>query len=126
MLVEDNEQVRRLAHAILKRQGYKVFVAENGPEALSILTTCGDTMHLILTDVVMAEMNGKELFEKVTEKYPAVKVLYMSGYTDNVIAHHGVLERNVQFIQKPFTVEGLSVKVREVLDGDGTALEEST
>lgn len=117
LLAEDNEQVRRLARDILKRQGYTVLVAENGPEALTILASPEDPVHLLLTDVVMPEMNGKELFDKGAEKHADLKVLYMSGYPGNVIAHRGVLDEGVAFIQKPFAVQALAAKVREVLDG---------
>jgi CheY-like chemotaxis protein/two-component sensor histidine kinase len=116
LLVEDNEQVRYLAHTILERRGYTVLVAESGPKALEILTHYDDPVHLLLTDVVMPEMNGKELFDKVAEKYPDLQVLYMSGYTNNVIAHRGVLDEGVQFVHKPFSVQVLSARVREMLD----------
>jgi PAS domain S-box-containing protein len=120
LLVEDNEQVRELAHTILKRQGYTVLVAENGPEALTILTAHDGTVDLLLTDVVMPGMNGRDLFDKVTEKQPAIKGLYMSGYTDDTIAHCGVLDEGTAFIQKPFSVQTLAAKVREVLEhGNG-------
>ena len=118
LLVEDNEQVRNLGHAILKRQGYMLLVAESGADALTILASHDGPVDLLLTDVVMPDMNGKDLFTEVAEKYPGIKVLYMSGYTDNVIAHHGVLEEGVQFIQKPFAVNGLATRVREVLEQD--------
>ena len=116
LLVEDNKLVRDLAHAILKRQGYTVLVAEDGPEALTILEAHDDPVDLLLTDVVMPGMNGRDLFDKVAEKYPDTKVLYMSGYTDNTIAHRGVLDEGTAFIQKPFNVQALAAKVREVLD----------
>lgn len=118
LLVEDDEQVRDLARAILRRQGYTVLVAENGLKALTVLASHDDPVQLLLTDVVMPEMNGKELFIKAAEKYPGLKVLYMSGYTANVIAHRGALEEGIAFIQKPFTVQALTAKVREVLEQD--------
>ena len=116
LLVEDDKLVRDLAHSILKRQGYTVLVAEDGPEALTVLEAHDDPVDLLLTDVVMPEMNGRDLFDKVAEKHPDTKVLYMSGYTDNVIAHRGVLDEGTAFIQKPFNVQALAAKVREVLD----------
>ena len=116
LLVEDNEQVRHLALAILERQGYTVLVAENGAEALTILAAHDAKVHLLLTDVIMPGINGRELFAKVAGKYPDLKVIYMSGYTDNMIAHSGVLDEGVQFVQKPFSVRTLAAKVREVLD----------
>ena len=118
LLVEDNEHVRHLAHAILERQGYTVLVAEHGVEALRILASHDGPVHLLLTDVVMPGMNGRALFDKVAAMYPGLKVLYMSGYSTNIIAHRGVLDEGVQFIQKPFTVQGLATRVREVLERD--------
>ena len=118
LLVEDNEQVRDLARAILRRQGYAVLEAENGPKALTVLASHDDPVHLLLTDVVMPEMNGKELFAKAAEKYPGLKVLYMSGYTANVIDYRVALEKGIAFIQKPFTIQALTAKVREVLEQD--------
>jgi DNA-binding NtrC family response regulator len=116
LLVEDNEQVRDLGFQALTVFGYRVFSAKDGPEALRILSSMNDTAHLLLTDVVMPGMNGRELYEKAIERRPDLRVLYMSGYTENVIAHHGVLKEGVQFIQKPFSVLGLAAKVREVLE----------
>jgi CheY-like chemotaxis protein len=116
LLVEDNEQVRELSLAILHRQGYSVITAENGREALAVLDRHEGPVHLLLTDVVMPGMNGRELFIEAVEKHPGLKVLFMSGYTDNVIAHHGVLDPGVAFIQKPFSVKDLAAKVREALD----------
>ena len=116
LLVEDNEQVRTLALTILKRLGYTVFSAKSGLHALQVLEECNTHIHLLLTDVIMPEMNGKELFSKIAQIHPDLKVLYMSGYTGNVIAHHGILNEGINYIQKPFSVHGLASKVREVLD----------
>jgi PAS domain S-box-containing protein len=116
LLVEDNDQVRELSLAILHRQGYSVITAENGLEALAVLDRHEGPVHLLLTDVVMPEMNGRDLFAKAAERHPGLKVLYMSGYTDDVIAHRGVLDQGVAFIQKPFSVKDLVAKVRETLD----------
>jgi CheY-like chemotaxis protein len=116
LLVEDDRQVRNLSSVILQRQGYHVLVAQNGEEALSLLKDREGPLDLLLTDVIMPDMNGKELFEKVSALYPDAGVLYMSGYTDDVIAHHGVIDEGVHFIEKPFTVRALAAKVREVLD----------
>ncbi len=90
--------------------------AVGGPEALDILHSHKGAVDLLLTDVVMPRMNGRQLFEKVSSLCPDVKVLYMSGYTDEMIADQGILEDGVNFLQKPFTVRGLASKVREVLD----------
>ena len=116
LLVEDNQEVRTLAQTILEQQGYKVLVAGDGTDALAQLRESGSTVHLLLLDVVLPKMNGKEVFEIAVREYPHLKVLYMSGYTDNVIAHRGVLDEGINFIQKPFSVSNLGSKVREVLD----------
>ncbi|MCK8601877.1 CHASE domain-containing protein [Desulfoferrobacter suflitae] len=116
LLVEDDEEVRRLAGAILERKGYTVLSAENGPAALTVLQSHEGPLHLLLTDVVMPGINGKELYLEVSKQHPSIKVLYMSGYTNNVIAHRGVLESRVPYLQKPFTIQALAAKVREVID----------
>ena len=121
LLVEDNDQVRHLGRTILERQGYNLLEANSGEEALAILTSHGAAIHLLLTDVVMPGINGKELYQRATQSYPHLKVLYMSGYTDDIIAHRGVLKKGIQLIQKPFSVDGLATKVREVLDENTAA-----
>jgi two-component system cell cycle sensor histidine kinase/response regulator CckA len=116
LLVEDEEDVRRLAVRILQRQGYMVLEASCGKEALALCKEHQGPIDLILTDVVMPEMSGRQLADQLTLLHPDVKVVYMSGYTDNAIIHHGVLEEGVNYIQKPFTVDGLMKKIREILD----------
>ncbi len=116
LLAEDNEQVREMTNEILTWQGYKVLIAENGRDALAALDQHDGPVHLLLTDVIMPDMNGRELFERIAVQDPAMKVIFMSGYTDNVITHHGVMEPGVNFIQKPFSIKALTAKVREVLD----------
>ncbi len=116
LLVEDSGQLRKLARTILKQRGYTVLVAAGGKEALALLEHHEGPVHMLLTDVVMPDMNGKQLFEQISARYPDIKTLYMSGYTDDVIVHHGVLEEGVHFIQKPFPVNALAIKVRELLD----------
>lgn len=116
LLVEDNVQVLNLAHAILKKFGYTVLAAENGTEALTKLAAHDGPVDLLLTDVVMPGMNGKELFARVAERFADLKVLYMSGYSSELIAHRGVLDEGIAFIQKPFTVQLLATRVREVLE----------
>lgn len=91
--------------------------AGNGNEALHLCEERKEPVHLILTDVVMPEMSGRELVERFRKIYQDFRVLYMSGYTDNAIVHHGMLEKGVNYIQKPFTPDALARKVREVLDG---------
>ena len=116
MVVEDNEMVRQLAVEILTRRGYAVLEAEGGPECLQILADRQIKPDLLLTDVVMPEMNGKALFKQAVQLVPSLKVLYMSGYTENVIASQGVLDEGVQFLQKPFSPQALALKIRQVLD----------
>ena len=115
LVVEDNPQVLDLTITILKEQGYKVLAADNAASALKKLDGHTGPLDLLLTDVVMPSMNGRELYEKVAAQYPGLRVLYMSGYTDDVVDHHGVLDQDVQFIQKPFSIHGLAAKVRAVL-----------
>ena len=118
LLVEDNEQVRDLNHLILTQRGYKVQTAVNGSDALRIIETVQDSFNLLLTDVVMPGINGRQLYSKISEKFPDIKVIYMSGYADDVIAHHGVLDEGINFIQKPFSIDALTNKVREVIDNN--------
>jgi len=116
LVVEDEDVVRGLARQILEQAGYRVLDADCGDEALRLCREHNDPIHLLLTDVVMPETSGKEIATRLTSLRPATRVLYMSGYTDDAIVHHGVLDSNVEFIQKPFTPVGLAQKVREVLD----------
>ncbi|VFQ43213.1 PAS domain S-box protein [Desulfoluna butyratoxydans] len=116
LVAEDNEVVRNMTVSVLTRLGYRVFDAAGGEEALAVLKNHEGAVDLLLTDVVMPGMNGRELYTRVSQLYSGIRVLYMSGYSDDVIAHHGVLEEGIHFIQKPFTIEGLTSKVREVLD----------
>jgi two-component system cell cycle sensor histidine kinase/response regulator CckA len=116
LLVEDEAAVRTVARTILQRGGYIVLEATGGLDALELLRKSPRLIDLLLTDVVMPEMSGRELVEKATSLRPGLKVLFMSGYTDDTVVHHGVLEAGVAFLQKPLTPERLSMKVREVLD----------
>jgi DNA-binding NtrC family response regulator len=116
LIVEDDEAVRKLAARVLEKQGYTVLEAHQEFEAMSFCKEREDPIHLILMDVVMPGTSGRKLTGSLKEVRQDFKVLYMSGYTDNAIVHHGVLEKGVNFIQKPFTFEGLARKVREVLD----------
>ncbi len=115
-VVEDEEVVRNLVIRILKELGYRVLEAAQGVDVFPVADEHEGPIHLLLTDVVMPKISGRELAERLASLRPGIKVLYMSGYTDNAIAHHGILDKGMNFIQKPFTVEGLARKVREVLD----------
>ena len=116
LVVEDNEMVRDLVQTIFQRHGYSVLTAQDGEEAIKVSKEHDGPIHLMVTDVVMPNMSGKELAERLNALRPDMKVLYMSGYTDNAIVHHGVLAQEMVFIQKPFTPESLARKVREVID----------
>lgn len=116
LLVEDNDNVLEMTEAILKRNGYSVLTAKDGEQALDIIHGDHADIHLLLTDVVMPVMNGKELFLRAKKIIPSLKVLYMSGYNDDVISHQGMLEEGVNFIQKPFTMSALCRKVREIFE----------
>jgi len=116
LLVEDQEAVRSFALAALKQYGYHVIEASDGEEAIAAAGNYSGDIHLLLTDVVLPGMNGKELAERLKELRPNLKVLFFSGYTADVIAHHGVLNPGVAFLHKPFSQEELAQKVREVLE----------
>jgi two-component system cell cycle sensor histidine kinase/response regulator CckA len=119
LLVEDEEVVRGLARRILEQVGYAVVEAGKANEALLFCDKHAAEVDLLLTDVVMPEMSGKELADRLKSQCPELKMLFMSGYTDEAIVHHGVLDADVEFIQKPFTPSALARKVREVLDANG-------
>jgi two-component system cell cycle sensor histidine kinase/response regulator CckA len=118
LLVEDEDVVRGLAQKILEQSGYKVLAASRGEEAIRLGAECAEAIDLLLTDVVMPETSGKEVADRLRELLPGLRVVFMSGYTDEAIVHHGVLDSNVEFIQKPFTPNALVRKVREVLDSE--------
>lgn len=116
LLVEDEEEVLKMTTAMLERLGYQVVVAGSPDEAVELACSGSGEIHLLMTDVIMPKMNGRQLAEQLHSSYPRLKVLFMSGYTANFIAHHGVLEEGVSFIQKPFLKRDLANKLREVLD----------
>jgi two-component system cell cycle sensor histidine kinase/response regulator CckA len=116
LVVEDEEAIRRLTCRVLEAQGYTVLSAASGGEALLLLEKHAREIHLLITDVVMPAVSGRELARSAAALRPLMKVLFMSGYTDNVIVHHGVLDAGTAFLQKPFTPRSLAQKVREVLD----------
>ena len=116
LLVEDEVGVRSLAANILRKHGYKVLEAYEPEEATTLAAQYEGPIHLLVTDVVMPRMSGRRLAEHLAFSRSEMKVLYMSGYTDNAVVQHGVLQEGIQFLQKPFTTEALARKVREVLD----------
>jgi PAS domain S-box-containing protein len=116
LLVEDEDGVRTLIKQLLQRQGYVVIETRHGVEAMLECERHPSPIHLLLTDVVLTQMNGRELAQKLLPMRPEMKVLFMSGYSEEAIAHHGVLNPGTEFLQKPFTTETLIRKVREMLD----------
>ena len=116
LLVEDEDGVRRLVRDIIARQGYKVMEARSGEEALNLAAEPGAKIDLLLTDLVLSQMSGRELSDHLLAEKKDLKVLFMSGYTDDAALHSGVLSQSSAFIQKPFTASLLSQKLRELLD----------
>jgi two-component system, cell cycle sensor histidine kinase and response regulator CckA len=116
LLVEDEANLRYLARQFLEKQGYRVIEAADGAVAMQIAVAHEGIIHLLLTDVIMPGMNGRELAQRISEIRPNTKVLYMSGYTENVIGHNGTLDAGIRLLQKPFTLRDLKTQVREVLD----------
>lgn len=117
LVVEDEKAILELTRKILESLGYRVLTASTPSEAMDLVTKFGDAIQGLITDVILPEMNGKALADKIKAKYPAIPCLYMSGYPSDTIAHHGVLEENVNFLEKPFTKAILAVKVRELING---------
>jgi CheY-like chemotaxis protein len=115
LLVEDEPSILNLGKAMLERLGYTVLAANTPTDAIRLSQEYEGEIKLLMTDVVMPEMNGRDLTRQILSRYPKLKVLFMSGYTANVIAHHGVLDEGVQFIHKPFSKKDLANKVREAL-----------
>ncbi len=116
LVVEDESSVRALAVRILRERGYTVIEASNGREALRTAQEYADKIHLVVTDVVMPEMNGKVLVSQIEAARPGIRAVFISGYAENAIVHHGILESNIAFLQKPFAGNALASKVREVID----------
>jgi CheY-like chemotaxis protein len=118
LCVEDDLEVRQFVTLQLESLGYKTIVAASAAEALAIADR-GTKFDLLFTDIVMPDMNGRRLADKARETWPDLRVLYTTGYTRNAIVHNGMLDANVAFLPKPFTMEQLAVKVRQVIDGLG-------
>ncbi len=116
LLVEDDAGLRKLATRILEPAGYTVLGASSAEDALRLLERYDEPVHLLLSDVVMPGMSGRHLAERLAQTRPGMKVLYMSGYTDDTIVRHGVLDALMAFLNKPFTAAELLRKVRDVLD----------
>ena len=122
LVAEDEELVRKFVRSILEKSGYTVLEAHHGSEALRVALQHPGLIHLLLTDVVMPLMDGKLLAQRMVDLRPGIRVLFMSGYSENAVVHHGALEAGTAFIEKPFTVESLARKVREALDTSQTSI----
>ena len=118
LLVEDEPAIMKMGLTMLEKMGYRILTAGTPSDAMRLAREFTEGIHLLITDVVMPEMNGRDLADRLITLHPGLKVLFMSGYTANVIAHHGVLEEGVNFIQKPFSAKELAFKVRGALDGN--------
>ena len=116
MFVEDEAAILELGRHMLEGLGYTVLTASSPGEALRLAGERGAEIHLLITDVVMPEMNGRELVDKIVAQRPGLRCMFMSGYTADVIAHQGVLDEGVRFLQKPFSILELARKVRDALD----------
>ncbi len=116
LLVEDEDSILQFGKMLLEQLGYKVYAEQNPGKAYQFAKECDDKIDLLITDVIMPAMNGRELFERISKERPGIKVLYMSGYTGNVITQSGIIEQDVIFVQKPFTLHEISLKVREALE----------
>src|SRR6266404_3970320 len=116
LLVEDEEMVRKLSREILEMNGYRVLSAANGHEACQLCEAYDGEIHLVITDVVMPQMSGRELAERVLKERPEILILYMSGYTDEAIVRHGVLDDSMTFLRKPFTPDSFTRKVSALLE----------
>jgi CheY-like chemotaxis protein len=115
LLVEDEECVRTLARRVLEMQGYQVLVADSGPCGIDLFESQRDRIQLVLTDVMMPEMGGRELAEELTRRRPGLRIVFMSGYTSDEVLRQGIETEQVDFVQKPFTPEVLTRKIQTVL-----------
>ncbi len=115
LLVEDEPAILNLGKIMLERLGYRVLTAIDPQEALALAQTSTETLDLLITDVIMPTMNGRDLADRMKTLYPDIRVLFMSGYTADIIANRGVLDKKVNFVQKPFSLKDLAARVREAL-----------
>ena len=115
-MVEDQDDLRRLVSTVLGARGYRVLDACDGRSAVQLAAAAPDAIDLLLTDVIMPDITGKQVADEIRQARPRMRVLFMSGYPGEVIARRGVLEGGVAYLAKPFTIEALAAKVREVLD----------
>ena len=115
LIVEDDKAILELSRATLERLGYTVLTADAPEKAISMVKTHEGKIDLLLTDIVMPQMNGRELYRRLSVILPDIKCLFMSGYSDEVIAHHGILDKGVRLLYKPFSLTELAGKVREAL-----------
>lgn len=118
LVVEDEESILKLTSRILTRLSYTVITANSPSEALNLAKEHGEAIDLLITDVIMQELSGRDLADRLLSLHPNLKILFMSGYTSTVIARHGVLEKGTHFIEKPFSARDLGAKVNEVLKSD--------
>ncbi len=125
LVVEDDVAIQAVMARILRSGGYRVFTVSGGKQALALCREGTVHVDLLITDVVMPEMSGKQVADRLVGMIPGLKVVYMSGYTDNAIVHHGVLDEGVRLIAKPFSAEIVLRAVREALD-DGTSVQSKT
>ena len=125
LLVEDDPQLRQLSSSVLSHCGYNILTASTPEEGLAICEVNHNDIRLLVTDVVMPRINGRQLAQRVARMRPKIRVLYISGYTDNAIVHYGVLDPGLWFLPKPFTISSLVAKVREVLDSPTDSAETS-
>lgn len=116
LVIDDDEKVRQVLLDMLKRLGYKTLEAKDRDTAMFLAKFYHEPIHLVVADVVLPGISGVKLYNKIKNLRPNTKVLYISGYTDNVIVHHGILDKGIDFIQKPFSIEDISMKIREILD----------
>jgi CheY-like chemotaxis protein len=117
LLVEDESVILKITCLMLEKLGYNVISASLPGEALDLVDGYDGEIHVLMTDVIMPEMNGRDLAEKILASRPGIRILFASGYTGDIIAHHGILGDEFHFIKKPFMLKPFAIKVREVLDG---------